>query len=72
MSHTTCRQAVAEYFSALRAMDVDRWVDTFAPDAESHDPSAHLRSSDTTPFVSSSTGSSLSSKPSDSPKITSS
>jgi steroid delta-isomerase len=38
MSIITCRQAVAEYFSALRAMDVDRWVDTFAPDAESHDP----------------------------------
>lgn len=34
----TCEQAVAEYFAALRAMDVDRWVDTFAPDAVSHDP----------------------------------
>jgi steroid delta-isomerase len=38
MSHTTCKQAVAEYFSALRAMDVDRWVNIFAPGAESHDP----------------------------------
>jgi steroid Delta-isomerase len=38
MSTTACRQAVAEYFSALRAMDVDRWVNTFAADAESHDP----------------------------------
>jgi steroid delta-isomerase len=38
MSTITCRQAVAEYFSALRAMDVDRWVSIFAPDAESHDP----------------------------------
>src|SRR6266567_9263206 len=38
MSNNTCEQAVAEYFSALRAMDVDRWVNTFAPDAESHDP----------------------------------
>jgi steroid delta-isomerase len=34
----TCEQTVAEYFSAIRAMDVDRWIDTFAPDAESHDP----------------------------------
>jgi steroid delta-isomerase len=38
MSTITCRQAVAEYFAALRAMDVDRWVNTFAADAESHDP----------------------------------
>ncbi len=34
----TCEQAVAEYFSSLRAMDVDRWLNTFAPNAESHDP----------------------------------
>jgi steroid Delta-isomerase len=34
----TCEQAVGEYFAALRAMDVDRWVNTFAPDAISHDP----------------------------------
>jgi steroid delta-isomerase len=34
----TCEQAVAEYFSSLRAMDVDRCVNTFAPNAESHDP----------------------------------
>lgn len=33
-----CKQAIAEYFSALRAMDTDRWVNTFAPNAESHDP----------------------------------
>jgi steroid delta-isomerase len=38
MPITTWEQAVAEYFSALRAMDVDRWVNTFAPNAESHDP----------------------------------
>ncbi|MDQ6662863.1 MAG: nuclear transport factor 2 family protein [Acidobacteriota bacterium] len=35
---TTCEQAVAEYFAALRAMDADRWVNTFASDAVSHDP----------------------------------
>ena len=31
-------QAVSEYFAALRAMDADRWVDTFAPTATSNDP----------------------------------
>jgi steroid Delta-isomerase len=31
-------QTVAEYFDALRAMDADRWVATFAPDAISNDP----------------------------------
>ena len=30
--------AVAEYFAALRAMDAERWVAVFAPDAISHDP----------------------------------
>jgi steroid delta-isomerase len=34
----TCEQAVAEYFAAIRAMDPDRWANTFAPDAVSHDP----------------------------------
>ena len=38
MPNSPCEQTVAEYFSALRAMDVERWVNTFAPDAESHDP----------------------------------
>ena len=38
MPNITCEHAAAEYFSALRAMDVDRWVNTFAPNAESHDP----------------------------------
>ncbi len=38
MSDTPCKQAVAEYFAALRAMDVDRWINTFAPDAQSQDP----------------------------------
>ncbi len=34
----TCEQAVAEYFAAVRAGDVERWVNTFAPDGVSHDP----------------------------------
>jgi steroid delta-isomerase len=38
MPDTNCNKAVAEYFSALRAMDVDRCVNTFAPTGESHDP----------------------------------
>ena len=37
MPNTTA-QTVAEYFAALRAMDVDRFVNAFAPDAVSHDP----------------------------------
>jgi steroid delta-isomerase len=31
-------QAVAEYFAAIRAMDVERCVAVFAADAEQHDP----------------------------------
>jgi steroid Delta-isomerase len=31
-------QAVSEYFAAIRAMDVERWVSVFAPGAVSHDP----------------------------------
>jgi steroid Delta-isomerase len=31
-------QTVAEYFAATRAMDVERLVAVFAPDAEQHDP----------------------------------
>ena len=34
----TVQHAVAECFAATRAMDVERWVNTFAPDAVSHDP----------------------------------
>lgn len=30
--------AVAEYFKALRAMDVEAWVGAFAPNAVIHDP----------------------------------
>ena len=35
---TTCAEAVAEYFAAIRAMDTDRYVNTFAPDGVTHDP----------------------------------
>jgi len=34
----TPAEAVAEYFAAIRAMNPDRWVAAFAPDAVSHDP----------------------------------
>ena len=36
--HNSCEQTIAKYFAAIRAMDVERWVNTFAPDAVSHDP----------------------------------
>ena len=35
---SNCEQTVAEYFAAIRAMDVERWVNTFAHDGISHDP----------------------------------
>lgn len=35
---SNCEQTIAEYFAAIRAMDVERWVNTFAPDGISHDP----------------------------------
>jgi len=31
-------ETVAEYFAAIRAMDVDRWVAVFASDAVTNDP----------------------------------
>lgn len=31
-------QVVKAYFAAIRAMDQQAWIDTFAPDAISHDP----------------------------------
>jgi steroid delta-isomerase len=34
----TCQQTVAEYFASIRAMDIDRFLGVFAPDAVSHDP----------------------------------
>ena len=38
MTNLACKQTVTEYFAALRAMDVERWVNTFAENAESQDP----------------------------------
>ena len=38
MEKLTVEQAVKAYFKALRAMDVEAWVGTFAADAVSHDP----------------------------------
>lgn len=34
----TVRQAVAQFFSAIRAGDADAWVATFSEDGVSHDP----------------------------------
>lgn len=34
----TCEQTVAEYFAAIRALDPERWANTFTPDAVSEDP----------------------------------
>ncbi len=34
------RHTIAAYFAAVRAMDVEAWLRTFATDAVSHDPSA--------------------------------
>ena len=38
MSPEIISQAVKAYFAALRAMDQQAWVNTFAEDATSHDP----------------------------------
>jgi steroid delta-isomerase len=38
MTTETIQKAVAAYFAALRAMDVDAWVATFAADGVSQDP----------------------------------
>jgi steroid delta-isomerase len=32
------RQTVAAYFAAIRAMDAEAWINTFAENATSHDP----------------------------------
>jgi steroid delta-isomerase len=34
----TTAETVGEYFAAIRAMDADRWVNVFSPDAVTHDP----------------------------------
>jgi steroid delta-isomerase len=38
MSPEVVAKTVKEYFAALRAMDKQAWIDTFAEDAISHDP----------------------------------
>jgi len=38
MSSESIRETVADYFRAIRAMDTDAWLATFAEDAVSHDP----------------------------------
>lgn len=38
MSTETVAKAVADYFSAIRAMDAAAWVSTFAADGVSYDP----------------------------------
>jgi steroid delta-isomerase len=38
MSPEDISRAVKAYFAAIRAMDVEAWVATFAPDAVNHDP----------------------------------
>lgn len=38
MSPEVVAKAVKDYFAALRAMDQQAWVNTFAEDAVSHDP----------------------------------
>ena len=38
MSPETISRGVRAYFAAIRAMDMEAWVATFAPDATSYDP----------------------------------
>lgn len=38
MSNNQTQKAVADYFAAIRAMDVDGWLSTFAEDAVTNDP----------------------------------
>lgn len=38
MSPETIQKVVADYFAALRAMDVNAWVATFAENGMTHDP----------------------------------
>ena len=38
MSPETVSQVVRAYFAAIRAMNEQAWIDTFAEDAVSHDP----------------------------------
>ncbi|MFN7949499.1 MAG: nuclear transport factor 2 family protein [Blastocatellia bacterium] len=38
MSSENTQQVVADYFAAIRAMDREAWIATFASDGVSHDP----------------------------------
>src|ERR671939_294184 len=38
MSPENISKTIKEYFAAIRAMNCDAWVATFAPDATSYDP----------------------------------
>ena len=38
MSTNHTQKAVADYFAAIRAMDVNQWLSTFAEDAVTNDP----------------------------------
>jgi steroid Delta-isomerase len=38
MSPETISRTIKAYFAATRAMDIEAWVSTFAPDAVSYDP----------------------------------
>jgi steroid delta-isomerase len=38
MSPETISRAVKAYFAAIRSMDMEAWIATFAPDAVSYDP----------------------------------
>src|SRR5919202_2932267 len=38
MTPETISRTIRAYFAAIRAMDVEAWVATFAPDATSYDP----------------------------------
>lgn len=38
MTPETISKAIKAYFAALRAMDMEAWIATFAPDATSYDP----------------------------------
>ena len=48
MPNQACESTIVEYFSAIRAMDVERYVQTFAEDAVVEDPvgSPPLRTQD--------------------------
>ena len=38
MSTDAIRKVVGDYFAAIRAMNMEAWIDTFADNAISHDP----------------------------------